>query len=107
MNYHLFKIPKIGWINEDIYYDCWNEEYKVKPKCEKCNKELKPKYKSGDKVYSYQNPRKPGTVLHIYPSDDPTYDHRYVLILPSGQRSKHINEKSLRKSPIPRGREYL
>ncbi len=71
----------------------------------KSGQPTKPKFGIGDEVYSYQNPRKSAPIAIIIKSDDPKYEHSYVLQLP-GRRSKYMGEKSLRKRPIPRGREY-
>ena len=68
-------------------------------------KKSKPlKYKMGDMVYSYQNPTVARPVNKIIRSDDPEYDHKYILSLKDkdgySHSSKHINEKSLRKRKI-------
>lgn len=59
-----------------------------------------PKYKVGDKVYSYQNKSEPGKVNKIRISYDSTYAHAYRLTLFNGQNSKWIDEHSLSFEPI-------
>ena len=72
-------------------------------------KTKKPKFKIGDKAYSYQNPRTPGVVNRIRISNDPKYDHAYRLTLKTKTETKNsnwINEKSLRKTKISKERRY-
>jgi hypothetical protein len=60
----------------------------------------KPKFKIGDKVYSYQNKKELGEVNRIVVENDPEYEHKYRITLPNGQNSKWIDEPSLSKEPL-------
>jgi hypothetical protein len=55
-----------------------------------------PKFKIGDRVFSYQNRDKPAKINYIRLSEDPKFDHAYRLSLPDGN-SNWINESSLSK----------
>lgn len=57
----------------------------------------KPKYKIGEKVYSYQNRNKPYPINYIRESNDPNYPHNYRLSLPNGN-SNWISENSIAKT---------
>jgi hypothetical protein len=79
-------------MNNNVMIGAVKSSKKVKP----------PKYTYGDKLYTYQDPNKPGVVFRIYPSDDPRYAHKYKLTLKGKDgytySSNFINETSLFKT---------
>lgn len=65
------------------------------------NEEIsKPKYKRGDKVYSYANKDYEGEIATVRPSTEEGFNHAYQVILSNGKRSKWIDEPSLSDEPI-------
>lgn len=62
----------------------------------------KPKFKVGDMVYSWQNPDVKRRISHVKPSNDPEYEHQYILALYDNEgyshSSKQTGESSLSKT---------
>lgn len=63
-----------------------------------------PKYKVGQRFFSYLNPTVKRGITKVYPSDDPKYEHTYKLSLRDkdgySYSSKYINESSLSKKKL-------
>ena len=69
------------------------------------NKTVKePMFEVGDMVFSWQNPDEARPVTKINKSDDPQYDHQYIVSLKDKdgytRSSKWMGEKSLSKSKV-------
>ena len=65
------------------------------------NKIPKPKFKVGDKVYSWQNTDVKRVVTRVYPSEHYGYPHKYKVSLRDDEgysySSKYLDETSLCK----------
>lgn len=63
-----------------------------------------PKYKMGQRFYSYQNPTVKRAINKIRPSDDPVYAHSYILALRDkdgySYSSKWMGEGTLSKTKL-------
>ena len=63
-------------------------------------KVMAPKYKIGQKLYSYQNETVARKVRRVMPTDDPMWSQYTYILQLVGKSSNYISESSLSKTPI-------